>query len=76
MHPRKYTYIYTTGTIRSEKRRRKQYAMLTSQQNVPRIVFIQISVAIIVIVFTISQPVLQITNKIRCIDPFYEGQRP
>jgi len=44
--------------------------MVTSQQNVPRIVFMQISAAIIEKknVFTISQPVLQITDKIRCID--------
>ena len=48
--------------------------MLTSQQNVPRIVFMQISATIIEkSIFTVSQPVLQITDKIRCIDPCYEG---
>ena len=51
--------------------------MLTGLQNVPRIVFMQISAAIIEksLFFTISQPVLQITDKIRCIDLCYEGQR-
>ena len=49
--------------------------MLTSQQNAPRIVFMQISAAVVdKILFTVSQPVLQITDKIRCIDPCYEGQ--
>ena len=39
--------------------------MLTSQQNVPRIVFMQISAAIIEkSIFIVSQPVLQITDKI------------
>ena len=42
--PRKYILI---GITRSKKRRRKQFAMLTSQQNVQRIVFMQISAAII-----------------------------
>ena len=51
--------------------------MLTSQQNVPRIVFIQISAAVIEkLFFAISQPVLRITDKIRCIDPYYGSQRP
>ena len=45
--------------------------VLKSQQNVPRIVFMQISASIIEFIFTISQPILQITDKI-C----YEGQRP
>ena len=58
--------------------RRKRFAMLTSQQNVPRIVFMHITAAIIEtsILFTIYQPVLQITDEIRCIEPCYEGQRP
>ena len=52
--------------------------MLTSQQNVPCSVLMQISAAIIEksTFFTKSQPVLQITDKIRCIGPCYEGQRP
>ena len=50
--------------------------MLTSQQNVPRIGVMQISAAVIEkSFFAISQLILQITEKIRCIDPCYEGQR-
>ena len=35
------------GITRSGKIRRKRFAMLTSQQNVPRIIFMQISAVII-----------------------------
>ena len=44
MHPQKYILI---GITRSEKIRRKRFAILTSQQNVPRIFFMQTSAAII-----------------------------
>ena len=44
MHHVKYTFI---GITRSEKNCRKRIAMSTSQQNVPRIVFMQIRAAII-----------------------------
>ena len=39
--------ILLIAITRSEQIRRKRFAMLTSQQNVPRIVFMQISTAII-----------------------------
>ena len=44
MHPRKYILI---GITRSKKTRRKRIAMLTSRHGVPRIIFMQISAAII-----------------------------
>ena len=56
MHPVKYTFNWYNYI--GKKRRRKRIAMLTSQQNVPRIVFMQISAAIIAkSIFTVSQPV-------------------
>ena len=39
--------ILLIGITRSDKIRRKRFAMLTSQQNVPDIIFMQISAAII-----------------------------
>ena len=69
--------ILLIGITRSVKIRRKRFAMLACPQNVPSIIFMQMSTAIIEQSnFQFSQPILQITDKIRSIYLCYEGQRP
>ena len=56
--------------------RRKRLAMLTSWQNVPRTLFMQMSAAITEHSFflAIYPSIMIITEQIRCLHPCYEGQ--
>ena len=71
MHPRKYTFN-RCHCMAMGKIRRKRFATLTSQQLVPGIICLQISVALLKNkLFTISQP---ITEQIKCPDLCVPGQ--